>query len=137
MMMTREEAARSPQREMRSRGFVNAPLTTVLRFIHSSAASAHRPPPPSLSPFRHVGPKEVAFYTHADYTHTHTHRGCSLHGHAANRACVHKVDTICKRGSKPTRHFSRFLFLSASLSFFLSFAGRRIVYRVCRDYRFI
>lgn len=53
----------------RARGFVNAPLTTVLRFIHSFAASLDSSPAATLPPSRHVGPMEVASYTH---THTHT-----------------------------------------------------------------
>lgn len=40
---------RVPQR--RTCGFVNAPLATVLRFIHSSTASAHRSPFALSSPF--------------------------------------------------------------------------------------
>lgn len=51
--------ARPSKSQRRARGFVNAPLTTVLRFIHPPPRLA-RPPSP-FSPVQHVGSKEVAF----------------------------------------------------------------------------
>lgn len=64
---------RVPQRErMRSRGFVNASLTTVLRFIHSSTALAHRPPPSSLSSNDTWGRRRLPFTHTLIHTYTHT-----------------------------------------------------------------
>lgn len=68
-----EKPRTSKSASQRRRGFVNAPLTTVLRFIHSSA-SAHRPPPPLRLP---RGVEGVAFYTHAHTSHLRTHRAIS------------------------------------------------------------
>lgn len=81
MATTRGEKPRGPVKkklvpQRRTRGFVNAPLTTVLRFIHSSAAST----PPSaatLLPVQHVGSK-----------------GCFLHVHTHTRAMLAPVRAL-------------------------------------------
>lgn len=71
----RREKKRVPQR--RARGFVNAPLTTVLK-IHSFICSASARPSAAaatLLPVQHVGSKEVAFTRTRTYVYICTRTG--------------------------------------------------------------
>lgn len=71
----------------RSRFRECATLTTVLRFIHSSAASARRPPP-LFSPVQHVGPRRSLPFTRDAYARTLTpvseYTESILHGYTVN-----------------------------------------------------
>lgn len=123
-----EKPRSSKSASQRRRGFVNAPLTTVLRFIHSSASAPHRSlPPPRLARGAEGG-------CHLN-THTYTlctrvqHTSCDIY---TNTPWIKRVFIrwiLSARDSKPTRLLSRFLFTLSSLSLrlFLSFVGRRDV----------